>query len=455
MLMNWLNSMLVPLLEWMALIVYFTCVRHPAPYARQIAVCLGALPVFTGITFAFRQIPYTGWSPTLPVVVFMADFALLLLGTGQRWKSCLYLATHALMHTQTTVSFTYALVLSDMMRSVGHLPMRPLVMVLIGAILCILATLMESYALYGTTLENVSWRTIAIALLFMVSAVIVANRTTATSLDLFSKSDTSTFLLLRNALYLRTITLLLVDSVMYGQQIMRHWHTVRRENNDLRSVMRDQEQQYLLSQENLHEIHRLSHDMKHYLLLLQDGPHRDAAGNDDERLHLIEQLNESIDSSSLMQQSGNPTLDAIILDKRQLCGRHHIELIVMADGAVLDHVEPLDLTSLVGNMLDNAIEACAQVADSNKRIIHFTVQCKQRFAVLHVDNHFDPTTLRQGAKGLLTNKTKDVGSHGHGLRSIKKTARKYGGNAAETIDYGHDVFNMDVMLPLPAHAAVL
>lgn len=432
----------IPLLEWMALLVYFACIRHPSGCARQVGVCAAALPIFTAITFVFRhELPYNGWFPALPVVIFMTDFMLLYLGTGQRWKGCLYLATHAFMHAQTTIPFSYALLLSDMLRPVGHASMRPSITVLIGFVLCIIAVLVEGYAFHGTTLETISWRTIIISTSLSVAAVTVANLTTATSLDLFSRQDTSTFIGLRDALYLRTLTLLFIDSVMYGQQIMRHWHLARYENSNLQSTVRDQRQQYLTSQENLNEIHRLSHDMKHYLMLLDTG---DAS----ERAQLIDRLRESIDESSSMQQSGNPVLDTIIFNKQRECARQRIQLIVMADGTVLDHIDPLDTSSLVGNMLDNAIEASARLADANKRIIHFNMQRKRQFGVLHIDNHFDPTTLRHGPTGLLTSKTRHVRQHGHGLRSIKRTARKYGGTATETIDHGADLFNVDILLPL-------
>lgn len=106
------------------------------------------------------------------------------------------------------------------------------------------------------------------------------------------------------------------------------------------------------------------------------------------------------------------------------------------------------ISNPVGNMLDNAIEASARLADANKRIIHFNMQRKRQFGVLHIDNHFDPATLRHGPAGLLTSKTRHVRQHGHGLRSIKRTARKYGGTATETIDHGADLFNVDILLPL-------
>lgn len=62
-------------------------------------------------------------------------------------------------------------------------------------------------------------------------------------------------------------------------------------------------------------------------------------------------------SLGVNQHTGNDVLDTILSDKQLYCSQHQITLTIVADGARLDFVETMDICSIFGNALDNAIES--------------------------------------------------------------------------------------------------
>lgn len=472
MLPHWLNFMTVPFLEWMALAVYFLCMRHPAGFIRQVSVWGLALPAFTVLAMYLDELSYVSRFPINAVLVFALDFVVLLAGTGHSFKGAFYLAEHAYMHTQTVVSFSYALIVSDAMRNVDGSVWRPPVILAIGFVLCALTWVIEHYAFNGAPIDTVRWPMPVLVFMLVVTGIIVANRTTSTTLALFTIQNPASFRALRDALYLRTLTLLFADSLICMMQLQYARKLLRYENVNLQSTVRDQQAQYTRSQENLDEIHRLTHDLKHWLMLLD--PSHSAKGDgatalakidahstvierkstthlltDEQRAALLAQLHGSINDSSSIQNSGNAVLDALLFEKQKICARNSIHFVVMADGELLAGMQPLDLTSMVGNLLDNSIEATMKLENEHARIIHFSVSRKRSFVLIHEDNTCVTGRLRFDAQGnLLTTKTHEARMHGHGVRSIKQVAKKYHGTVTSTVDEERQVFNVDIMLPV-------
>jgi hypothetical protein len=456
-----LTKLVVPVFEWMALTTYFICIRHPAPRWRLIVTDIAAIPVFLATSFLMANEPYTDRFPLGPLVTAVCDFLLLWAGTGHTWKASIYVATHTFTHTEATISFAYAMAVSGLMAPVYHTMWRPIILIAIGIVLNILGVIVEGIAFRGNTLEHVGWLSITIAFCLSIAGLLVANNTTATSLRFFSESDPDTFGQLSNAFYLRTLTILFTGSVMYMQQIYRRNILLDAEKQNLEKTAADERRQYLELKKNLDEIHRLSHDLKHYVMVFE-GPDAGAVATNSsptttsrpaksataDASAMLRQFQDDIDSASTLTQTGNAVLDTVINGEQRKCARLGVHLIVMADGTALSGLQALDITSLVGNMLDNAIEASARLKDDERKIIHFSVERRGGFVVLHCDNSFDPSNLRHSPTGtLLTSKTNEPGKHGFGIRSIKHIAEKYDGNAQESADTRRGVFSMDVLLP--------
>ena len=96
----------------------------------------------------------------------------------------------------------------------------------------------------------------------------------------------------------------------------------------------------------------------------------------------------------------------------------------MADGQLLSFMDAVELYTLFGNALDNAIEASLPLPES-ERMIDLQVQQKAGLILIRVTNRF-AGTMEAGAELPKTSKA-DQDWHGFGLKSIRAVAEKYGG----------------------------
>lgn len=472
MLLDWLDFMTVPLLEWMALAVYFRCMRHPEGSIRAMVAWSLSLPAFLMQEALMDMLPYTSRLSLGAMTLFAIEFLSLLAGMGRGFKGTLHLTTHAYMHTQTLVSFDYVIILSTVMRDVKESPSRPFIMLAIGFICSILIWSFERHTFTDTMLRNASWWIPLIAFAILAISTCIVTYTLTNALDKFfavAAYDSEGLGDLRGALYQRVLTLLFADSLIYMAHVQYARRLLRRENMNLLSTVRDQQAQYTRSQQNLDEIHRLTHDLKHWLILFDpDGTGTGTVGgpagdsdraqppivSDAQRSALFEQLHRSIDDSSSIQNCGNVVLNAILFEKNMICARHSIRFTAMADGTLLAGIQPLDLTSLIGNLLDNAIEATMKLEDEHARTIHFSVTRRKSFVLIHGDNTCMTGRLRKDGKGnLLTTKMRDGRPHGQGIRSIRHVARKYQGVVTSSTDEHRQIFSLDIMFPANAVAS--
>ena len=183
---------------------------------------------------------------------------------------------------------------------------------------------------------------------------------------------------------------------------------------------------------------RLAHDLKHQITALraQVDPEHAAVG--------FEQLEKSVQRYSAQQHTGNPVLDVILTTKERTCADRGITFTAVADGSLLNNMSSMDIATLFGNALDNAIEASRRVDDPAKRLIKLAFFRQGQMVVIRVDNWFDGR-LNTDAGGRLTPIKPDSVRHGWGVKSIQWTARKYGGQAVT--DVADHWFTLTVLLP--------
>ena len=83
-------------------------------------------------------------------------------------------------------------------------------------------------------------------------------------------------------------------------------------------------------------------------------------------------------------------------------------------------MDAVDVCSIFGNALDNAIESVMKTEDKEKRLIHLTVSKVKSFVMIRVENYFEGE-LKMDDGELVSTKT-DKDFHGYGIKSIKYTA---------------------------------
>lgn len=90
----------------------------------------------------------------------------------------------------------------------------------------------------------------------------------------------------------------------------------------------------------------------------------------------------------------------------------------MADGSQMDFIDTIDLYTLLGNAMDNAIEAVEQFKEPQKRQIDVQIYRQQHFLVIHVMNPMPGELIYEDGLPVTTKKDKDY--HGFGMRSMDR-----------------------------------
>ena len=144
-------------------------------------------------------------------------------------------------------------------------------------------------------------------------------------------------------------------------------------------------------------------------------------------------------------KTGNVMIDAILNSKISLAGQRKIKVdakaIVPAD--LNTSVSEVDLSIVLGNLMDNAIEACQKIKDEDKRFIRVYIDILKGQLYIYVMNSVGEVPKRVGRIYLTT---KDKKFHGLGLIRMDQVVQKYHGYLDRQNEDG--VFATEVMLPL-------
>ena len=159
---------------------------------------------------------------------------------------------------------------------------------------------------------------------------------------------------------------------------------------------------------------------------------------------LRQKLGEAVDGYDSSFDTGNPALDVILTRKNFRCKESDIELTCAVNGESLSFMSEVDVYSLFGNILDNAIEASEKLEDKDKRVVSLSLEKKDYFIYVHAENYFSGKLSYSG--GLPKTTKSDGGLHGYGIKSIRMLTDKYGGSTK--IDTKEDRFMLDLMFPI-------
>lgn len=205
--------------------------------------------------------------------------------------------------------------------------------------------------------------------------------------------------------------------VLYNEQDKYYKAKIEMENiNGLMKLQKSfyQEEKYSFEQEKIER-----HDTKNYLLLLQDYVKK---GD-------IESIEKSLDEKLkqnnqwLHVDSGDEILNIILQNKIKQAIRKNIKVIQEYGITEKINMKPEDLISLVGNGLDNAIEASEKC--SNPTITIKIKNAKNRFEI-NIDNNFiNEITVNESDNSILSSKAEK--GHGYGIKSMESIVKKYDG----------------------------
>lgn len=162
-------------------------------------------------------------------------------------------------------------------------------------------------------------------------------------------------------------------------------------------------------------------------------------------LEYMDQITQEPEKVKRTLQTGNLILDAVVSSKLWLAQSKGIETTIQAVSLGRDmNMKDHDFCAIVGNLLDNAIEACERMGrEDGKRFIDISLLVKGRNMVLTIINSFNGELKRSGSRYL---SSKRGSFHGIGLKHVDSIVEKYHGQIVREVKGG--LFETCVVLPI-------
>ena len=181
----------------------------------------------------------------------------------------------------------------------------------------------------------------------------------------------------------------------------------------------EQSEKHLKEVRSIHkEMRGYKHDFHHHLQALKG---QLEAGEVDRALAYIEQLDNQLMNVDTLLKTGNVSLDAILSAKIAQAKAENIAVTVKANVPDVLTISDLELSIIIGNLLDNAIEACRTV--TGERFIRIYISMKGTMLYFSMLN---AAGAKKKKTGSLFATHKD-GVHGFGLRRAEAILEEHGG----------------------------
>lgn len=195
-------------------------------------------------------------------------------------------------------------------------------------------------------------------------------------------------------------------------------------------------------QESEESIRTLRHDLKNHVMtieLLLD------QGRTEELKNYLHTMSKSSDTSTSRFRTGNQLVDGLLMRKLGPAAADGLRVEVKLDMSSGGFLSPFDLCVLMGNVLDNALEACQKVTPAESRFIRLSGGRSANCLLVRLENSY--SGQRTSTSVPLQTTKADRRMHGFGLRNVKRVLDRYGGTMAITTAEG--VFTMSMLLPMP------
>lgn len=212
---------------------------------------------------------------------------------------------------------------------------------------------------------------------------------------------------------------------------------MQNEKNKLQDILNTQHMNYALLEQSMNVVNQKYHDLKYQIQALREGL------SAEEGKSYLDKVEKEIKLYEAQNRTGNHIVDTILTGKSVQSQLKEIEFTAVVDGTALEFLDAVELMTLLGNMLDNAIENVEKITDKNQRLIHLVVTKTRGFVRIRLENRFEGD-LEFEQNLPKTTKDKD-GYHGFGLKSIRSIVENYDGTLEITTRDGW--FELSILFP--------
>lgn len=255
------------------------------------------------------------------------------------------------------------------------------------------------------------------------------------------------------ALIIPAILVLSLLSILFGVKLFQDMIYLSKEKNS-RIILEkqiDSLQGHIQEMEHIYSgIRSMKHDMKNTLsVIMQLAAGGKETDNPELQAYLMD-LNNTMNRLEYQFKTGNAVVDTLLNMKYHEAMRIITDLQMDADGLMFSDallIQSYDIGIILGNALDNAIEACKKLRERDadaKALIRLSSFQRGRMLLIEIENSFDGNILRKRQSEFPATDKADKEAHGIGFVNMQSAAKKYHG----AVDWSvHDkIFVLTVML---------
>ena len=166
------------------------------------------------------------------------------------------------------------------------------------------------------------------------------------------------------------------------------------------------------------------HDTSNYLKTIKNML---LSGENEKVNKLLADLNKELEKSVVEEYSDNMILNTLLSEKVSTAESQNVSMDVYVEPYVrFGNIRDIDLISVIGNILDNAIRGAGECEISRKVKVRIFMQNEGNILVVKIKNDCAENIKLQENEDLKTTK-KEKGIHGYGIKSVIRTTEKYGG----------------------------
>lgn len=224
--------------------------------------------------------------------------------------------------------------------------------------------------------------------------------------------------------------------VFYLYDVLIRYYNDKYEKGLLKQQNEAYANQFHLIKESSENIRMLRHDMKNHIYTMQ------YMLQNDKKQELLQYLNhtfEYIDVSTEYICSGNVEIDSMLNYKIYEAKKLGVTIDATINISDKLKIEAFDLNIILGNLMDNAIEALKK---SDDKKLQLEVVLDRSVLYISIANSYDGVVIKKNEK-LLTTKN-EFHNHGIGLMSVENIVTKYNGKL--DIEYSKKLFNVNILL---------
>lgn len=179
-------------------------------------------------------------------------------------------------------------------------------------------------------------------------------------------------------------------------------------------------------EETFSNIRKMKHDINNYFICLDN--YLDKGEVEKARKYINYMLvgRDNIQPLDYNISTGNSVVDILLHYKVNLMRKYHITLESHIEIPNELNIEDIDICVIVGNCIDNAIDALKEVKENNLKIIHIDIIYRKGALMIKIENPFLGKRKKDYKGNYISTKT-DNDNHGIGLYSVKRVIEKYNG----------------------------